>query len=403
MSSIILNFYDDLSNLPFEAKTLKDLREFISYTYQVIIDDVNELDIFYHTEEKEKKVIKNNLDLSRAIFYLKNSKLAKKEIIIQVSESSSLYKVLKKEGDSIQISKADLLKNEILEKEKLLFEILEKEKQEKENYMKAKKQEELDMQEVMKKVEEERILLERKMEERRRAEEEAEILRKVEEERALLEMKLKERKQEEEKKLTKKVEKKSEKLSKSKQAELEKIVDSTADKMKEKIDSDIISVKKNVTDIIGKKLVKIENINKPVAFKCNGCEKKIKDIRYQCTICDNFHYCTDCEEKYFESHQHPFLKLRLTKKKEEKINDNEKISNEDTLLNKFSNDLKRGFNEVFNAVKDFKESFDYKEAYNDIKNNFSLEGVSDEKIMSALKKAKGDIDTALEYLFSQFN
>jgi len=36
----------------------------------------------------------------------------------------------------------------------------------------------------------------------------------------------------------------------------------------------------------------------------------IVGIRYHCTVCQDFDYCENCEEKFSESHHHPFLKIR---------------------------------------------------------------------------------------------
>ena len=34
----------------------------------------------------------------------------------------------------------------------------------------------------------------------------------------------------------------------------------------------------------------------------------IKGIRYKCSVCKDFDYCEECEEK--KPHPHPFLKIR---------------------------------------------------------------------------------------------
>jgi len=47
------------------------------------------------------------------------------------------------------------------------------------------------------------------------------------------------------------------------------------------------------------------------AVCCDGCGvSPIVGNRYKCTVCSNFDYCENCEEKNSEIHQHPFLKIR---------------------------------------------------------------------------------------------
>ena len=51
---------------------------------------------------------------------------------------------------------------------------------------------------------------------------------------------------------------------------------------------------------------------KPVHYciRCDGCNCfPIRGIRYKCAVCNNFDYCEDCEEKFCEVHQHPFIKI----------------------------------------------------------------------------------------------
>ena len=58
--------------------------------------------------------------------------------------------------------------------------------------------------------------------------------------------------------------------------------------------------------------------NKIVHFgvKCDGCGKfPIIGCRYKCSVCRNFDYCEDCEQKLGEKHNHPFLKITEPRKK----------------------------------------------------------------------------------------
>lgn len=45
--------------------------------------------------------------------------------------------------------------------------------------------------------------------------------------------------------------------------------------------------------------------------QCDGCGvTPVYGTRYKCTICENFDYCEECEAKYKDIHNHPFLKIR---------------------------------------------------------------------------------------------
>ena len=58
--------------------------------------------------------------------------------------------------------------------------------------------------------------------------------------------------------------------------------------------------------------------------KCDGCGMcPIKGDRYKCSVCDNFDYCSACEKKNKDKHNHPFLKIYKPLEKEKKDkNDN---------------------------------------------------------------------------------
>ena len=71
-------------------------------------------------------------------------------------------------------------------------------------------------------------------------------------------------------------------------------------------DFKVMGVKEN------KKLLKSKKIPKILHFgiKCDGCGiSPITGCRYKCGVCDNFNYCEKCEKKFWESHNHPFLKI----------------------------------------------------------------------------------------------
>ena len=54
-------------------------------------------------------------------------------------------------------------------------------------------------------------------------------------------------------------------------------------------------------------------INKPIVYhrgvECDGCgQAPIAGDRYKCSVCDNFDFCSTCEEKV--KHDHSFLKIK---------------------------------------------------------------------------------------------
>ena len=81
-------------------------------------------------------------------------------------------------------------------------------------------------------------------------------------------------------------------------------------------------------------------------FICKGCEKTFsekKEIKYKCTDCEDFHYCSECEEKYSVSHQHSFIKIRpqIKEIKEKDVKKN--------IKNEFREAVKELENNVINA------------------------------------------------------
>ena len=106
---------------------------------------------------------------------------------------------------------------------------------------------------------------------------------------------------------------------------------------KEKAKDDIIGKRldkasKKVSTIVDKSINKIDEFN---LFICNGCNHtKTNEIKYQCSECENYFYCEECEEKYSDSHKHAFLKIRPEKKTKSRVGD------------KILTQIKETFNEV---------------------------------------------------------
>ena len=61
---------------------------------------------------------------------------------------------------------------------------------------------------------------------------------------------------------------------------------------------------------------KISNKIMHFGVKCDGCGAfPIVGCRFKCAVCDDFDYCEECEKKFSEKHNHPFLKIYEPKMK----------------------------------------------------------------------------------------
>ena len=81
-------------------------------------------------------------------------------------------------------------------------------------------------------------------------------------------------------------------------------------------------------------------------IQCQGCNIfPIEGIRYKCSVCKNFNYCAQCEEKYAEMHGHSFIKLN-TKQTSQLFNETflrlpvKKYLNQ-IEINQFSNEIQQ--------------------------------------------------------------
>lgn len=135
--------------------------------------------------------------------------------------------------------------------------------------------------------------------------------------------------------------------------------------------------------------------------QCNACRVfPIVGLRYKCTVCYDYDLCEACEGKDGDSHSHPLIKFREEIKYKRSGSCNQ-------------NDFKKLFVQKMNDNNLFVEDFllkkevvpewaknHYRAQLSEIKNTYKLDKVhTDEKILLALMKAKGDIDVALTYLF----
>ena len=73
---------------------------------------------------------------------------------------------------------------------------------------------------------------------------------------------------------------------------------------------EITGTRKNAKILLKNKNKKINSFNLLHRVKCNGCGSyPIYGCRFKCAVCESFDYCEDCEMKFSEKHNHPFLKI----------------------------------------------------------------------------------------------
>jgi hypothetical protein len=59
-------------------------------------------------------------------------------------------------------------------------------------------------------------------------------------------------------------------------------------------------------------------------INCDGCgEKPIFGVRYKCSVCKNFDYCPNCEDKL--DHDHYFLKIKKRRMRSPKVSTRVKL------------------------------------------------------------------------------
>lgn len=181
---------------------------------------------------------------------------------------------------------------------------------------------------------------------------------------------------------------------------------------------------------------------------CDGCgANPIVGNRYKCTVCENFDYCESCEEKYSDSHKHPFLKIRkpeiapvkilcairddveefskdnLILPNEEKtespelVEEKANLEPEEGFFTKVKNVIKENVkeipknltlledlikqkvNNVFNPEDEERKK--YRSLIKNARTNYLLENVTDDMLLDALVETKGDVDMAVCLLFSK--
>jgi len=305
MQSLNLNFFGEKIdiNIP---KTLSDLRQSIASSFAFDLNDVSEFLITY-TKDLKRFIIKTEEDFRKFI----SNKIFK--IDLDIDEQSRIYQTNKKE---LQENK-DMLKKLEIERKNIIDnnnkEILkgkEKIKEIKKKILEYQKEIQTQNKKLIKIHKDNVQLLKNK-------EKEINELRKT--------LNLSPIKTQEEKKKPKKPEAKPIK-TKEKKVEtnpelnnlFKKFIDSIPqiqeiikDKIINKPETNKPETKKDETNKPETKKDK-NTEKKPVHYcvRCDGCNCfPIRGIRYKCAVCNNFDYCEDCEEKYYEVHQHPFIKI----------------------------------------------------------------------------------------------
>lgn len=277
--SIELNFYEDIQYIN-NAESFKALKNSISTLYSLDPFDVEELMYYYFDEDKDKINISNENDYNIAL--KSNSSLLK--INIEISEKSRLFKSELFMSKSKSTEKSQLSQKEIIEKEIAL---------------KQKELEEIMLKEAIKVKEEKEKLA--KLAEIAKKQEEEETLRK----KASLE--------EEERK------KKAFQEEQDKEMIINEIITQTVNEKLESLRKDLIeqtikATKHNLESIYKNQAPEVQIPQEEVVHHgvtCDGCRvSPIRGIRYKCTECHDFDYCSVCEEVNSATHKHTFLKMR---------------------------------------------------------------------------------------------
>lgn len=207
---------------------------------------------------------------------------------------------------------------------------------------------------------------------------------------------------------------------------LEEIVSNLVKKKMDAFKEKLIEKTKKKTDKLLKKMLKkkqkpgeMEEKDKQIHRRvcCDGCGvHPIIGVRYKCSVCENFDYCEDCEEKMKDEHEHPFIKMRkpevgpfeikctlpkselssrlrnlfnVFSKKEEPIVQKQTIDkNSNILFNNFITKDRKNLSE--------KEKSEYfLDLVKNMKMLYDLSSVDDSVILESLTKANGNIDEAL--------
>ena len=152
---------------------------------------------------------------------------------------------------------------------------------------------------------------------------------------------------------------------------------------------------------------------------CSSCGQcPIVKVLYYCPLC-LMYFCEMCEEKVVGEHRHSVLKvqnkeqyndLNLKLMQIQKENKNENENKEQGRLANLFGQIKNIKNKITNVI--WKKNEEQNNVQNNImmpqymskiqiaKSRYDLKGISDQKLLEALEKTNGDIDSAIIYLTS---
>ena len=314
MQNISIDFFGEkiTTIMPID---LASLRSIIVEQFMFSPDDAAEVIITY-MKDLGKKIIETEEDFKE--FLNGNINL----ISLDISQDSKLYKenfasIEKENNENInELDNLNKKKEEIIsEKRNAVKEFNKTVKSIDEQIKKLQteiKKEKNKMKNEINKLDKEEIEINKKIQDLKEKlgikNDENETIKKVEEKRE--QEKEKEKSEQEKKNSTDIKEKKS-----AKKQEIEKLVEKKEDKIEDKKEEN----KENKPFINFKPITDVINMfgaffqkDKPIHFSivCNGCGAfPIIGNRFKCTVCENFNYCENCEEKFGNEHQHPFLKI----------------------------------------------------------------------------------------------
>ena len=138
-------------------------------------------------------------------------------------------------------------------------------------------------------------------------------------------------------------------------------------KLKEKYDNDLKLEINKYNNLLNKKKIEFEELNKKYNqilnlkkeekkefsknkeihnnIKCEKCfQEPIIGNRYKCSVCNNYNLCEECEEKnsISDDHPHDFIKIRKNQKNNMKVtilnNNINNFNDDDNILNEINND-----------------------------------------------------------------